>query len=50
MEEVSGRVQNASTHACSVGVDLARLEGDTDVDADVDAAAVDLPNAKKARQ
>ena len=51
MEKVSEKVQKASTHAGSVGVDLARLEGDTCARAtDVDAAGIGLPNAKKARQ
>ena len=42
MEELSGRVQKASTHAGSVGVDIAVVEGDC-ATVDADATSV-LPN------
>jgi hypothetical protein len=51
MEEASGKTKKASTHAGSVGVDIAAAERDCagDVDAgDVDAPST-LPN-NKARQ
>ena len=42
MEELSGKVQKASTHAGSVGVDIAVVERDCTA-VDVDATSV-LPN------
>ena len=52
IEEASGKVQKASTHASSVGVDLAGLEGDNRWCALIACRGVDatslLPN--KARQ
>ena len=48
MEELSGRVQKASTHVGSVGVDIAVVERDCAKTADVDATS-GLPN-NKARQ
>ena len=43
MEEVSGRVQKASTHAGSVGVDIAAIKRDEEEAVDVDATS-ELPN------
>ena len=48
MEELSGKVQKASTHAGSVGVDIAVVERDC-ASVDVDATTSILPN-NKARQ
>ena len=42
MEEVSGGVQKASTHASSIGVDIAIVERDCGI-IDVDATSI-LPN------
>ena len=42
MEEVSGRVQKASTHASGIGVDIAIVERDCAA-GDVDATSI-LPN------
>ena len=45
MDKVSGRVQKASTHAGSVGVDIAAIKRDEAVDEAVDVDATsDLPN------
>ena len=49
MEEVSGRVQKASTHIGSVGVDIAVVERDCATSVvDVDAASA-LPNKEGTR-